>query len=128
CPASSPTRRSSDLTRQLLGHVEGDDVLPALLPGGDCCDASQLHGSFLGRHVPGFPRGSVTCDGCGTYRRYLLTYCTTPSGTKYQIGSPAATRSRQSVDEIASAGISTIVIRSLGRPSVLFSLNSWPGR
>jgi hypothetical protein len=33
-------------------------------------------------------------------------YCTTPSGTRYQTGSPARTRARQSVDEIASAGIS----------------------
>ena len=31
-------------------------------------------------------------------------YCTTPSGTRYQTGWPAATRVRQSVDEIAIAG------------------------
>ena len=31
-------------------------------------------------------------------------YCTTPSGTRYQTGLPAATRARQSVEEIAMAG------------------------
>ena len=30
-------------------------------------------------------------------------YCTTPSGTRYQTGSPCAVRLRQSVEEIASA-------------------------
>ena len=34
-------------------------------------------------------------------------YCTTPSGTRYQTGMPRPTRSRQSVEEIASAGTST---------------------
>ena len=42
-------------------------------------------------------------------------YWTTPSGTRYQTGSPRSLRSRQSDDEIASAGISTRVIRSEGR-------------
>ena len=32
-------------------------------------------------------------------------YCTTPSGTRYHTGSPACTRFRHSVDEIASAVI-----------------------
>ena len=41
-------------------------------------------------------------------------YCTTPSGTRYQTGSPRAVRARQSVEEIASAGISTMVTRSRG--------------
>ena len=44
-------------------------------------------------------------------------YWTTPSGTRYQTGSPRCLRSRQSVDEIASAGISTMVTRSDGMPS-----------
>ena len=41
-------------------------------------------------------------------------YWTTPSGTRYQTGSPRLVRSRQSVEEIASAGISTIVTLSEG--------------
>ena len=41
-------------------------------------------------------------------------YWTTPSGTRYQTGSPRRCRSRQSVEEIASAGISTIVTLSDG--------------
>ena len=41
-------------------------------------------------------------------------YWTTPSGTRYQTGSPRRVRSRQSVDEIARAGISTMVTRSAG--------------
>ena len=39
-------------------------------------------------------------------RRYsprLLMYCTMPSGTRYQMGSPEATRWRHSDDEMASA-------------------------
>jgi glycosyltransferase involved in cell wall biosynthesis len=52
-------------------------------------------------------------------------YWTTPSGTRYQTGSPAATRSRQSVDEMAMAGTSCRVTRSAGRP---LSLSSCPGR
>ncbi len=42
-------------------------------------------------------------------------YWTTPSGTRYQMGSPRRLRERQSVDEIAGAGISTTVTRSAGR-------------
>ena len=41
-------------------------------------------------------------------------YCTTPSGTRYHTGSPRRLRARQSVEEMASAGISTIVTRSAG--------------
>ena len=41
-------------------------------------------------------------------------YWTTPSGTRYQTGSPRRLRSRQSVEQIARAGISTIVTRSEG--------------
>ena len=41
-------------------------------------------------------------------------YCTTPSGTRYHTGSPRRLRVRQSVEEIASAGISTMVTRSAG--------------
>ena len=36
-------------------------------------------------------------------------YWTTPSGTRYQTGSPRRLRSRQSVEEMARAGISTMV-------------------
>ena len=51
-------------------------------------------------------------------------YCTTPSGTRYQTGSPLARRSRHSVEEIASAGISRIVTRSCGIPcSVLGAIS-----
>ena len=42
-------------------------------------------------------------------------YCTTPSGTRYQTGRPAATRSRQPLDEIAIAGTSSSVTESVGR-------------
>lgn len=44
-------------------------------------------------------------------------YCTTPSGTRYQTGSPAATRARHSLDEMASAGISTSETFPSGRPA-----------
>ena len=43
-------------------------------------------------------------------------YWTTPSGTRYQTGSPAWTRSRQSVELIAMAGTSIRSTRSAGRP------------
>ena len=46
----------------------------------------------------------------------MLTYCTTPSGTRYQIGRLRPILSRQSVLEIASAGISTRLTRPIGRP------------
>ena len=42
-------------------------------------------------------------------------YCTTPSGTRYQTGIPRATRSRQSVELIASAGTSTRLTAPSGR-------------
>ena len=42
-------------------------------------------------------------------------YCTTPSGTRYQTGSPRATRSRQSVEEMAIAGTSTRLTVPSGR-------------
>ena len=43
-------------------------------------------------------------------------YWTTPSGTRYQTGSPPWTRARQSVELIAMAGTSMRVIRSAGSP------------
>ena len=46
-------------------------------------------------------------------------YWTTPSGTRYQTGSPRRLRSRQSVEEIASAGISTMVTWSDGIFSIV---------
>ena len=55
-------------------------------------------------------------------------YWTTPSGTRYQTGSPLWTRERQSVELIARAGISTSVTRSFGSPSSVDSSISCPGR
>src|SRR5690625_6692804 len=55
-------------------------------------------------------------------------YCTTPSGTRYQTGSPRSTRLRQSVEEMASAGISTMVTRSDGRLRKVASSIWCPGR
>lgn len=49
------------------------------------------------------------------YRLRLEMYWTTPSGTRYQTGRPAATRARQSLDEIAMAGTSTVVTDPWGR-------------
>src|SRR4051812_12972625 len=55
-------------------------------------------------------------------------YWTTPSGTRYQTGSPRMWRLRQSVEEIARAGISTIVTRSVGIPSSTDGFIVNPGR
>ena len=55
-------------------------------------------------------------------------YCTIPSGTRYHVGNPDAVRSRQAVDEIASAGISISVTLSAGRWEMSFSSRSTPGR
>jgi hypothetical protein len=55
-------------------------------------------------------------------------YCTTPSGTRYQIGCPSACRSRQSVEEMASAGTSNIVTRSDGIAESVAGSMSEPGR
>src|ERR1700722_6129990 len=63
--------------------------------------------------------------GQAWYSRRLLMYCTMPSGTRYQMGSPARTRSRHSVDEMARAGTSMRLIRSSGRP---VRDSRWPGR
>ena len=52
-------------------------------------------------------------------------YCTTPSGTRYQTGMPRATRSRQSVELIASAGTSTRLTAPSGR---WWSARWYPGR
>src|SRR5690625_7323935 len=52
-------------------------------------------------------------------------YWTTPSGTRYQTGTPAATRLRQSVELIAMAGTSISVTPSSGNPELS---SSWPGR
>lgn len=51
-------------------------------------------------------------------------YWTTPSGTRYQTGLPSCTRARQSVEEIAIAGIS-ISLTPVSGPT---STRSWPGR
>ena len=55
-------------------------------------------------------------------------YWTTPSGTRYQTGSPRRVRGRHSVEEIASAGTSTIVTRSAGIAASVCGSISWPGR
>ena len=55
-------------------------------------------------------------------------YCTMPSGTRYQIGSCSPTRSRQSVEEIASAGTSINVILSGGSWAITGECSSIPGR
>jgi integrase len=52
-----------------------------------------------------------------SYRCRLAMYCTIPSGTRYQMGSPAPTRARHSLDEIASAGISTSDTFPSGSPA-----------
>src|SRR5690625_4261053 len=52
-------------------------------------------------------------------------YWTTPSGTRYHTGLPPATRPRQSVEEIAIAGISCSEYSPWGRSS---PVRSWPGR
>jgi hypothetical protein len=65
------------------------------------------------------PRESDVCPGqlvAVLYSSRLAMYCTIPSGTRYQIGSPPATRCRHPVEEIASAGISTRLTLSSGRP------------
>src|SRR5690625_1224813 len=72
-----------------------------------------------------------TWDAQGSHSslpRYKLCFAmcwTTPSGTRYHTGRPALTRFRQSVDEIAIAGISTSDTPLLGKP---LSDNSCPGR
>src|SRR3954454_14993293 len=109
---------------QLLGNVEGHDVVGDLVGGSLCGAANQLEGAVGGGHT-----GPSFDIGCwGTYRAYLLMYCTTPSGTRYHTGSPRMWRARQSVDEIASAGISTIVTRSVGMPSRTARFIENPGR
>src|SRR6478736_6260563 len=52
-------------------------------------------------------------------------YWTTPSGTRYHTGWPASARRRQSVDEIARAGTSSVETTPGGSPS---TLSWWPGR
>ena len=55
-------------------------------------------------------------------------YCTMPSGTRYQIGSSAFTRTRQSVEEMANAGTSISVTRFDGSCAIDGESNSTPGR
>ena len=52
-------------------------------------------------------------------------YWTTPSGTKYHTGNPRRTLSRQSVDEIASAGTSNKLTSCSGNPE---TDSTCPGR
>src|SRR5699024_9617935 len=53
------------------------------------------------------PRGDGVGGCTSWYRPLLAMYCTTPSGTRYQTGRPSAARLRQSVEEMAMAGMST---------------------
>ena len=85
----------------------------------------QGEGVFGGCHVLSRRGRSATAS---PYRPCLAMYWTTPSGTRYQTGSPRATRSRQSVELIASAGISTSVSRSAGSPVRDSASSRWPGR
>ena len=55
-------------------------------------------------------------------------YWTMPSGTRYQIGRPRRCRSRQSVELMESAGISSIVTRSGGIARRVSGSISAPGR
>src|SRR4051794_26932108 len=109
---------------QLFGHVEGDDVVSEFvrrcLGGGvDELDRSVGRGHAV----------SLLCSA-GAPERYsvrLAMYWTTPSGTRYQTGSPLAARARHSVEEMASAGISITVTRSVGRPVIVWSSIRVPG-
>ena len=77
----------------------------------------------------GLPRGAAAerwVGGCAhevrlRYSWCFEMYCTTPSGTRYQTGEPCSTRSRQSVDDIASAGISSKLTSPSGKPRTLRS-------
>src|SRR5437870_2764570 len=96
----------------MVGDIDDDDVLGLLVGGGlrrgqrqlDCA----LRCGHLSPSLAGYPRRigapPASHTGWDRYRRRLAMYCTTPSGTRYQMDLPAATRTRQSVDEIAMAG------------------------
>src|SRR6476469_2962984 len=118
--------------RHLLAHVDGHHLLGELLLGGQGGHLRELDRMVCCGHES--PRGGADDRCVGTvpalarsaaYRRYLLMYWTTPSGTRYQTGAPSATRARQSVELIAMAGTSCSVTRSSGSP---LSDSSWPGR
>jgi hypothetical protein len=99
-------RRSGLLDRR------SDNLLDGLLDGG--CDGRCNHRrgrdgipslSSLAGHYPTF-----------AYKLRFEMYCTTPSDTRYQTGSPARTRERQSVELIAKAGTSTRLTVPSGKP------------
>ena len=102
-----------------------DDVGGELVRGGLSGEQRELARSVGGGHrgtsSDGVGGGSVASGrpSCGSGARgrgaCLAMYWTTPSGTRYQTGSPAATRSRQSVEQIASAGTSTRLTASAGQ-------------
>ena len=73
------------------------------------------------RHSPGQLRSRTY-----RYKCRFAMYCTTPSGTRYQTGIPAPTRSRQSVDEIAIAGTCTRLTVA-GRQVVVEEREPGPG-
>ena len=103
--------------RELLGHVDAGDG------GRELARQRRMR-----RHAPApalgrwrsrcsSVGGAGAATGAGTaYRWCLEMYWTTPSGTRYQIGSPARTRWRQSVELIAIAGTSCRSTRSGGSP------------
>src|SRR4051812_7263990 len=76
-------------------------------------NASSSARSVTGKSVPSFGVLEIQASHTGVtfpeprYSPRLLMYCTTPSGTRYQTGSPPATRARQADEEIAIAGTPT---------------------
>jgi hypothetical protein len=102
--------------RELLGDVDAGDGRRELAGGGGRRRPGQLERSVGCGH--GAPRdGAWAAAAAGAaYRWCLEMYWTTPSGTRYQIGSAARTRSRQSVELIAMAGTSWRSTRSAGSP------------
>src|SRR5690606_28050979 len=104
--------------RQLAGDVQPHDVARQLVLG-------RRGGGLRQLDRPGGGTGGGTHEVSSWYRPYLWMYWTMPSGTRYHTGSPAAVRSRQSVEEMAMAGTSSRVTLSCGSP---LSVRSWPGR
>lgn len=134
CRASRTEQAGSAGRRRVRRTPPGDDTLnQQTIPAVSATDAAENPGDqdlvvVLGAGRRG-PCGSVDplrCVGQDSasatgqdsefsYRWRLLMYCTTPSGTRYQTGIPAATRLRQSVDEIAIAGTSIRETAPAGR-------------
>src|SRR5450756_3170360 len=73
--------------------------------------------TWLAAVEPIMPTPTAPGTAVRAYRPRLAMYWTTPSGTRYQTGSPAATRFRHSLLDIASAGISTRETFPSGSPA-----------